>query len=401
MTGSGKIYLRVPEGLVAMAETPYDAEDVLQTLLADYPDLLAGEQIRADAPRRWLLITREAPVPDVQAGLGRWALDHLFVDQDGVPTLVEVKRSSDTRLRREVVGQMLDYAANIVAHWPAGEIRELFERRCTADGIDPNTALRTFLGTGDSAAEGGSDAQPRADRFWEQVSASLAARRLRLLFVADEIPSELQRVIEYLNEEMVRTEVLAVEVKQFTGSGQQTLVPRVIGQTAVAQDTKRSTASRGAFSWDEGSYLMAVGESAGSKVRTINERLIAWMRARGIEPQFGRGRTGPLYLTVDLADGRAIRPFGTGTSGSMEIRFDELKTTDAFSDPSSRLELNNRLNAIPGIGIKDDLAERGTWPSIRVMALAAQDDFDRFTDAFDWVLASVRSTERRPDADQP
>jgi hypothetical protein len=29
-----------------------------------------------------------------------------------VPTLLEVKRSSDTRIRREVVGQMLDYAAN-------------------------------------------------------------------------------------------------------------------------------------------------------------------------------------------------------------------------------------------------------------------------------------------------
>jgi hypothetical protein len=33
-------------------------------------------------------------------------------DQNAVPTLVEVKRSSDTRIRREVVGQMLDYAAN-------------------------------------------------------------------------------------------------------------------------------------------------------------------------------------------------------------------------------------------------------------------------------------------------
>jgi hypothetical protein len=38
----------------------------------------------------------------------RWSLDHLFLD---VPTLVEVKRSTDTRVRREVVGQMLDYAA--------------------------------------------------------------------------------------------------------------------------------------------------------------------------------------------------------------------------------------------------------------------------------------------------
>jgi hypothetical protein len=34
------------------------------------------------------------------------------VDEAGVPTLVEVKRSSDTRARREVVARMLDYAAN-------------------------------------------------------------------------------------------------------------------------------------------------------------------------------------------------------------------------------------------------------------------------------------------------
>lgn len=37
-------------------------------------------------------------------------MDHLFVDQDAIPTLVEVKRSSDTRIRREVVGQLLEYS---------------------------------------------------------------------------------------------------------------------------------------------------------------------------------------------------------------------------------------------------------------------------------------------------
>lgn len=62
------------------------------------------------APRRWLLVSREWGVPREEGGGGHWSLDHLFLDQEGVPTLVEVKRSSDTRLRREVVGQMLDYA---------------------------------------------------------------------------------------------------------------------------------------------------------------------------------------------------------------------------------------------------------------------------------------------------
>ena len=131
---SGKIYLREGDGLVPMAEARYDAEDVLQALLADYPDLLAGDQMRPEEPRRWLLVTREAGIPDRDGGGARWSIDHLFIDQDAVPTLVEVKRSTDTRIRREVVGQMLDYAANVVAYWAGGQLRELFEGRERASG---------------------------------------------------------------------------------------------------------------------------------------------------------------------------------------------------------------------------------------------------------------------------
>ena len=105
------IFVRRGEGLVSLAVAPYEAEAVLQELLEHYPQLLAGYEMSRSDPRRFLLVCREAPVAD-QYGGGRWSLDHLFVDQDAIPTLVEVKRSSDSRIRREVVGQMLDYAAN-------------------------------------------------------------------------------------------------------------------------------------------------------------------------------------------------------------------------------------------------------------------------------------------------
>ena len=42
-------------------------------------------------------------IPGNEDGAGRWSVDHLFLDQDAIPTLVEVKRSTDTRIRREVV----------------------------------------------------------------------------------------------------------------------------------------------------------------------------------------------------------------------------------------------------------------------------------------------------------
>ena len=119
----GGIYLLQDNGqLVDMKAQAYDSEALLQELLATYPSLLPGDQIDREVPRRWLLITREAPIPSNDDGVGRWAVDHVRVDQEGTPTLVEVKRSTDTRLRREVVGQMLDYAANAVVYWPMEQI---------------------------------------------------------------------------------------------------------------------------------------------------------------------------------------------------------------------------------------------------------------------------------------
>src|SRR5262249_49565633 len=163
-------------------------------------------QMDGAAPRRWLLISREMGVPSEEEGGGRWSLDHLFLDQDAIPTLVEVKRSSDTRIRREVVGQMLDYAANAVVYWPVEAIRARFEEGCRQRGGDPAKELEGFLGPGAGAEE-----------FWQKVKTNLQAARVRMVFVADTIPPELCRIVEFLNGQMDPAEVLAVEVKQFTG----------------------------------------------------------------------------------------------------------------------------------------------------------------------------------------
>ena len=215
----GGIYLIQDDGrLVELREQAYDSEDLLQQLLAKYPDLLAGDRMDPAAPRRWLLVKREKEVPSEEGGAGRWAVDHLFLDQDAVPTLVEVKRSSDTRIRREVIGQMLDYAANAVVYWPVETLRAQFEAAC-GDTRGPDEVLMEFLGP---------DSDP--EQFWQQTKTNLQAGKLRLVFVADAIPVELKRVVEFLNSQMDPAEVLAVELKQYTGQGIRTLVPRVVGR---------------------------------------------------------------------------------------------------------------------------------------------------------------------------
>src|SRR4026208_1139687 len=133
------------EELVEMNEQQYDSERLLQDWLSKYPALLVGGQIDAKEPRRWLFIEQECAVPSEEGGAGRWAIDHLFIDQDAIPTIVEVKRSTDTRIRREVVGQMLDYAANAVAYWPADRILQEFEATSAASGRDSGAVLTDFL----------------------------------------------------------------------------------------------------------------------------------------------------------------------------------------------------------------------------------------------------------------
>src|SRR5688500_7300488 len=100
-TNRGMFLLRDDGALVEMQEKGYASEALLQDLLARYPNLLGGDQIDSAAPRRWLLISREMSLQSEEGGAARWAVDHLFLDQDAIPTIVEVKRSTDTRIRRE------------------------------------------------------------------------------------------------------------------------------------------------------------------------------------------------------------------------------------------------------------------------------------------------------------
>ena len=220
-----QIYILDNEGnLSPMLEQPFDLEDILQELVANHPELLSGEQINPGDPRRFILIGREHGIADIVGGSNRWALDHLLIDHGAIPTLVEVKRSANSQIRREIVGQMLDYAAHATQTWNVADIRQAFEERIEAGGQDPNDALAQLLQSED---------EPDSDDFWQRVETNLRAARLRLLFVADGIPDELTRVVEFLNEQMPGIEVLAVEIKQFQGKTGWTLVPRVIGRTAA------------------------------------------------------------------------------------------------------------------------------------------------------------------------
>ncbi len=211
--------------LTAMIPAAPESEDTMQKLIADHPEIIT------DRDGKLLLIRREQPISDNEDSGGRWSLDHLFVTRDGIPVLVELKRAVDTRLRREVVGQMLDYAANSTAYWKAGTIAQSFAATVEEAGNDPAAVLADFLGEDEDAEE-----------FWQRVDDRFAAGRVKLVFVADVIPRELARIVEFLNEQM-KADVSAVELNWFEGEGVKAFTPRFIGETERAQANKSAAKS--------------------------------------------------------------------------------------------------------------------------------------------------------------
>ena len=367
----GSIFLIQDENtLVEMSEEPYEKEDHLQSFLEDYPTLLAGDQIDSEKPRRWLLISREMPVPDKQDAAGRWALDHLFLDQDGIPTLVEVKRSTDTRIRREVVGQMLDYAANAVLYWPVSEIRGQFEHRCEKDETDPTVELQKFLG-------------PEIDpeQFWTDVKTNLDTRRLRLLFVADQIPPELQHIIEFLNSQMTSSEVLGLELKQYCGENRRTLVPRIIGRTSEAQQAKSQRPSP--RQWNESSFMSDLQARSGPDIKEVATRILEWVRSKTLGVKWGRGGTyGTFYPILSHAD-QDHPLFGVYTGGKIEIYFYDFP----LPSENDRQDLLQRLNAIADVSIKPEAIR--TWASFPLSALRPETNLEQFLSIFDWVIHEI------------
>lgn len=323
-------YVGAEGDLVRMNLSAPPSEATMQELIARYPELISNHLSRL------LLIRREYGVPDDHSTGGRWSIDHLFVTADAVPVLTEVKRAVDTRLRREVIGQIMDYAANGIAYWPAGALRDEFERNCIARDEDPQTSLSDFIG----------DRDP--DEFWRQVDANLAAGEVRLVIAADEIPRELARIVEFLNEQM-RAEVWAVELRYYEAhDGRRTLVPRIIGDTAKGRiqrerDIRSPQSKISVDDWIE-EHINPLDDATKAGVASMLE----FLRERGAQVTVNNSGYA-ISGAFERGTGRLAYLFRIRQSGSILIDFGWAKSYPQLRDDQLRLRIQQRFdNALQG-----------------------------------------------------
>lgn len=225
-------------------------------------------------------------------------------------------KSLDTRASREVIGQMFEYAANGHYYWSKEDIEKFAQSTAEKQGVPLDEALQGLQPENDETA----------DEFFIRVQENLREGQLRIVFFLEEAPSELKSVVDFLNKQMERSEVLLVEARQFSLDGVSVVAPTLFGFTEEARKVKRRVqVSTGIpsrrFKWDETSFFQDAGDRLEPGDLSIIRQLFDFCRSSSFEITFGTGaKRGsfqikkspilPRSLISVFSDGKLQLPFG-------------------------------------------------------------------------------------------
>lgn len=323
-------------------------EDALQTLIEKYPEVIPGNLIEpgAEDPPHFILLRREMSV-------GGWSLDHLLVDQRGVLTLVEAKLIQNPESRRDVVGQIMEYAANAVDLWTCESVKETAGEYWAQRGKDLGDVIRTAFGN-----------EIDLDEFWGSVEENLKKGRVRLIIAADSIRPAVRRIIEYLNSEMSNAEVLGLELKCYGDeSDLLILAPQLIGQTQSTVDRKSGTRQMRKWNPDELRFAYQEMDDVDIGKRLVKvldwaERNNFFLDTTSSGPAFGlRGRSGDRIMSffVDgVIYGYIADTYYEGGSEERDELVSQLKSMDLIDPRLNPDEVVSGRNLIRKI---DELSE--------------------------------------------
>jgi hypothetical protein len=371
------------EVLVPLETEGYAKEGDFQRLLADNPGVLASAVDPGGEASQWLLVDRELPIKAQESDAGTWSLDHLFIAADAVPVLVEVKRSSNPAARREVVAQMLDYAASFATDRSAERLRGRFEQRTSRHrgSAGEMDAFLTATGLDDE------------DLLWANVQTNIDAGKVRLLFVADQLSTTLVRVIEYLNAQLRSAEVLGVEVVRHaptTAGGPVVYQPVVRGRSSPVAQKKAPAQHRSRHEFDA-----AVRTYLGEQVLAAVSSLIEKAEGIGGVVTVGTGEPPGVQIHVHTSDGGRLLTIRLNPGNDkLVVRIMELRSHPAFEDDEMRDDLLARVVTAAGTPIEGNI-EGAPW--VPLSSITNPGVVDRLVAVLVWVKATADAGADGPD----
>lgn len=260
------------------AAQPFPDEQTLHELAARNPQLLP----LAGSPQLVVLGS--------EVWMGNGYADILAVEASGRPVIVEVKLASNAEARRDIVAQVLAYAA----------FRQGSDVKTLEDSLSGQLRAAGYGSILEAveAQEGSEDTKA----FTTSLQEHLDKGEFRLVLLLDETPPELKRLVAYLD--AIITPVLTIDlitVSVYEVNGAKVVLPQRIspdvGET-IETGTQRQAAYRKPVVSDGADAFEASIADATEKDRKVFDLLIEWAKKLGGLPNvrlsthtFGTGNT--------------------------------------------------------------------------------------------------------------
>jgi len=297
------------------AGSGYENEAALQEILFQHPTLVPGVSGEVIACREF------------QSGVG--PADVVILDADGAITIVESKLAANPQVRREVIGQILDYASRL---WQmsAQEFEDAWSR-AAPDHRSPFVALDDTDG-----------------RIRAAVQENLEVGRFNLVLAVDRINDDLSRIVTFLNAvTKPSTGVIAVEFARVYDGATEILIPTAYGVELV--EAKAASSYRNRARWTVEQVHSWVVENDPESA-PVFDAFLEGLHANGFRVGGGRAQTPSMWGSIripGLGEKFPLLVYTYPDRGAvLEVRFSDFNGDAAAVDRFAEL-----VSAVPGIPV--------------------------------------------------
>ena len=300
-------------------------------------------------------------------------------------TVVETKLRRNREARREVVGQIIEYASH-VSQWTAADVYRIANEYFTKSEKAPQSYKGKTL---DEIMKGIVGDEFSDEDFRIKIGQNLRDGRIRLVIAVDELIEPLRATVTFLNSHS-NFDILLLQVTDFEESkDKKVLVPLLFGYAAKTP----GTGSRQYKQWDEPSFRADLQERVKQrefepKIADTITKLYEFTKDNADEISWGKGATYGSFTFRKYRQGIPVSVFAFTSSGSGWICFGEL-VGKGVKEKALRA-FREKLNEIPSINIPEEAIRLGKVPSITVETLTKPDNLKNFQDA---VLALCQQIE--------
>jgi len=353
----------------------FDNEALLQDVVERFPEVIAQDDLGVTEP--FLVIGREVAT---KAGY----IDVLCIDGDGVLSVIETKLARNSQIRREVVGQVLEYVAQL-SKWRAHDVVQSANQYFASTGVKVGERTATIFDLLVTEQEEEPGSLPMD--LYDKIENNLRKGIIKLVIASDSIPETLKDTVTFINS-FSNFDIYVLQIQSYQKDQLQIYAPTVFGFT----HKPAGGVTTDKIQWDEESFFKSLSNLRPEAVQTI-QKLYSFTKENAAGIQWGTGRSSSSFsYTVDSVKKKfnIFAVLNQGDTGRILINFGSMKGVI----PNEELHaFRESLNKLPEVELPVFMVDEGKYPSIPVKSVIKDEDFESFTNEVLRLQALVKESK--------